>query len=145
MTEFDRLARAISACRLCEDRFAQTPTGHAPRPSEAHPGSDEGRLADANRARAEKAEKKAQEKAQEKREKKFPSLAEVRDQVARYVVQKAQSEMIVGLREKAKVERFDKPVEPAPAPAATPDAAKPDAAKPDAAKPAAPAAPAPKK
>ncbi len=73
----------------------------------------------------------------EKREKKFPSLAEVRDQVQRYVVQKAQSDMIVGLREKAKVERFDKPVDPAPgaAPAATPDAAKP----------AAPATPAPKK
>ena len=70
----------------------------------------------------------------EKREKKFPSLAEVKDQVARYVVQKAQSDMIVGLREKAKVERFDKPVDPTP-----------PAASPDAAKPAAPAAPAPAK
>lgn len=58
---------------------------------------------------------------QEKREKKFPSLAEVRDQVARYVVQKAQSEEIVALREKAKVERFDKPADATPAPAgATP-------------------------
>lgn len=70
----------------------------------------------------------------EKREKKFPTLAEVRDQVARFVVQKAQSDMIVGLRDKAKVERFDKPVDPAPT-------AAPDAAKPDAAKPAAPATP----
>lgn len=70
----------------------------------------------------------------EKREKKFPSLAEVKDQVARYVVQKAQSDMIVGLREKAKIERFDKPVDPTP-----------PAAAPDAAKPAAPATPAPAK
>ena len=74
---------------------------------------------------------------QEKREKKFPSLAEVHDQVARYVVQKAQSELIVGLREKAKVERFDKPVEPTPAPT--------DAAKPDATPAPATPAPAPKK
>lgn len=47
-------------------------------------------------------------KVEEKREKKFPSLDEVREQVARYVVQKAQSELIVSLRDKAKVERFDK-------------------------------------
>ena len=58
---------------------------------------------------------------QEKREKKFPSLDEVRDQVSRYVVQKAQSEQIVALREKAKIERFDKAADVTPAPAgATP-------------------------
>jgi uracil-DNA glycosylase len=32
MTEFDRLAHAIGACRQCADRFAATPTGHDPRP-----------------------------------------------------------------------------------------------------------------
>ena len=56
-------------------------------------------------------------KVEDKREKKFPSLDEVRDQVARYVVQKAQSEMIVKLRDTAKVERMDKPEPAAAAPA----------------------------
>ncbi len=48
---------------------------------------------------------------EEKREKKFPSLAEVRDQVARYVVQKAQSDLIVQLRDGGKIERTDKPAD----------------------------------
>ena len=54
-------------------------------------------------------------KVEEKREKKFPSLDEVRDQVSRYVVQKAQSEMIVKLRDSAKIERTEKPADVAPA------------------------------
>ena len=51
-------AHALVAAQQAKHGETVTPTGHAPR------------LADANRARAEKAEKKAQEKAQEKREKK---------------------------------------------------------------------------
>ena len=47
----------------------------------------------------------------EKREKKFPALDEVRDQVARYVVQKAQSELITKLRDTGKVERTEKPAD----------------------------------
>lgn len=47
-----------------------------------------------------------------KREKPFPSLDEVKDQVSRYVVQKAQSELVASLRKDAKIER----TEPAPDP-----------------------------
>ncbi|VFU09860.1 peptidylprolyl isomerase [Methylocella tundrae] len=67
-----------------------------------------------------------------KREKPFPSFDEVKEQVSRYVVQKAQSELVAELRKGAKIER----TEAAPT---DPDAAKPDGA---AATPA-PAAPAP--
>jgi peptidyl-prolyl cis-trans isomerase C len=49
-----------------------------------------------------------------------PPLDQVRDQVSRYVVQKAQSELVLKLRENAKIERADQPA----------DAAKP-AAKPE--------------
>jgi peptidyl-prolyl cis-trans isomerase C len=57
-------------------------------------------------------------KLEERREKPFPPLAEVREQVERYVVQKAQSELILALRAAAKIER-----EPlANAPAANPAA-----------------------
>lgn len=69
-------------------------------------------------------------KVEEKREKKFPALAEVRDQVARYVAQKAQSEAIVKLREEAKIERTDAPADAAKGDAAKGDAAT-GAAKPD--------------
>ncbi|WP_036263673.1 peptidylprolyl isomerase [Methylocapsa aurea] len=62
---------------------------------------------------------------EEKRQKTFPPLDEVKDQVSRYVVQKAQSEMVAQLRKTAKIER----TEPAP----------------EAAAPATPAAPAPAK
>jgi peptidyl-prolyl cis-trans isomerase C len=66
----------------------------------------------------------------ETRPKTFPPLDQVKDQVARYVVQKAQSELVVKLRDGAKIERTDQPA---------------DAAKdPKAAAPAAPAAPAAK-
>ena len=59
-------------------------------------------------------------KVEDKREKKFPTLAEVRDQVARYVVQKAQSEMIVKLRDGAKIERTDPPADATPPVASEP-------------------------
>jgi peptidyl-prolyl cis-trans isomerase C len=52
---------------------------------------------------------------EERRQKQFPGLDQVRDQVTRYVVQKSQSELILKLREEAKVERTepDKPADPA--------------------------------
>jgi peptidyl-prolyl cis-trans isomerase C len=43
----------------------------------------------------------------EKRPKTFPPLDQVRDQVARYVVQKAQSDVVQKLHETAKIERTD--------------------------------------
>ena len=52
------------------------------------------------------------------RKKQFPPLDQVKDQVTRYVVQKSQSELILKLREAAKVERTE-PEKPADA-AATP-------------------------
>lgn len=58
----------------------------------------------------------------EKRPKVFPPLDQVKDQVARYVVQKAQSELVMKLRDGAKIERADQPTE-APKAAETP---KPD-------------------
>jgi peptidyl-prolyl cis-trans isomerase C len=73
---------------------------------------------------------------EERRQKQFPPLDQVRDQVTRYVVQKSQSELILKLREAAKVERTEpeKPAEPAPGAAASPP--------PDTKTPANPAAPA---
>lgn len=53
-------------------------------------------------------------KVEEKRVKPFPALEQVKDQVAKYVLQKAQSDMIVKLRGEAKIER----TQPAPAEAA---------------------------
>jgi peptidyl-prolyl cis-trans isomerase C len=55
---------------------------------------------------------------EERRQKQFPSLDQVRDQVTRYVVQKSQSELILKLREEAKVERTEpeEPADAAPAP-----------------------------
>jgi peptidyl-prolyl cis-trans isomerase C len=53
----------------------------------------------------------------EKRQHPFPPLAEVKDQLERFVAQKAQSEAIVKLREAAKITRTDDPA-PAAAPAA---------------------------
>ena len=64
-------------------------------------------------------------KVEGERESKFPPFDKVKDQLERYVVQKAQAQLIAELRKGAKVERFDTPAV---------------AAKPDAAKPAAPAA-----
>ncbi|PWB84272.1 MAG: peptidylprolyl isomerase [Methylocystaceae bacterium] len=65
-------------------------------------------------------------KLDEKRPKTFPPLDQVRDQVARYVVQKAQSDLIAKLRETAKIERTDAP--PAAGDAKAP--AKPEDKKP---------------
>jgi peptidyl-prolyl cis-trans isomerase C len=48
----------------------------------------------------------------------------VKDQAARYVIQKAQSDLIVKLHEGVKIERTDAPAKPAD-PAAPADAAKP--------------------
>jgi peptidyl-prolyl cis-trans isomerase C len=71
-------------------------------------------------------------KVEERRTKPFPTFDQVKDQVLRYVVQKAQTELITKLRGGAKIVR----TEPEPAPAA-PEAPKPqapaEAPKPDAA------------
>ena len=79
-------------------------------------------------------------KVEEKRVKSFPPFDQVKEQAARYVAQKAQSELIASLRETAKVERFDDQGKPVAAPAA---GAAPAAAAPATPAPAA-AAPAPK-
>jgi peptidyl-prolyl cis-trans isomerase C len=68
-------------------------------------------------------------KLEDKRPKAFPPFEAVKDQVARYVIQKAQSDEIMKLREASKIERTEPVVPAAPA---TPDAG---------AAPAAPAAP----
>ncbi len=62
-------------------------------------------------------------KLDETRPKTFPPLDQIKDQVARYVVQKAQSELVMKLREGAKIERTDQPADAkaaTPAPAAAP-------------------------
>ncbi|GAC1556223.1 MAG: peptidylprolyl isomerase [Beijerinckiaceae bacterium] len=61
---------------------------------------------------------------EERRQKQFPPLDQVKDQVTRYVVQKSQSELILKLREEAKVERAEpeKAAVPLPGTAATPAA-----------------------
>jgi peptidyl-prolyl cis-trans isomerase C len=64
-------------------------------------------------------------KVEDKRTKPLPSFEDVRPQIDQYLIRKAQQDLIVGLRDKAKVERLDKPAEaPAPAPA------KPEATEP---------------
>jgi peptidyl-prolyl cis-trans isomerase C len=63
-------------------------------------------------------------KVEEKRMKSFPPFEQVKDQAARFVVQKAQSDLIVKLHDGVKIERTEP--EPKPAdPAAPADAAKP--------------------
>ena len=64
-------------------------------------------------------------KVEEKRMKTFPNFEQVKDQAARYVVQKAQAELIGKLHEGAKIER----TEPEPKPAGPADAGKPADAK----------------
>jgi peptidyl-prolyl cis-trans isomerase C len=73
-------------------------------------------------------------KVEGKRMKTFPTFEQIKDQAARYVVQKAQSDLIAKLHEGAKIEITEP--EPAPAAAAKPgETAKPaDAGKADAAK-----------
>ncbi len=52
----------------------------------------------------------------DKREKTFPPLDQVKDQVTRYVVQKAQSALVADLRKGAKIEKTEPPAPPAPPP-----------------------------
>lgn len=70
-------------------------------------------------------------KVEEKRQTSFPPYDEVKDQVSRYVVQKAQSELVAQLRKTSKIERKE------PAPEAAKDAGKAGAASPAPASPAA--------
>ena len=65
-------------------------------------------------------------KVEEKRSRKAPEFEQVRGQIETYVTRKAQADYVAKLRETAKVERMDKPAEPAAKPA---EPAKPDAAK----------------
>lgn len=51
----------------------------------------------------------------DKREKAFPPFDQVKDQVSRYVVQKAQSALVAELRKGAKIERTEPPPAPLPA------------------------------
>jgi peptidyl-prolyl cis-trans isomerase C len=67
-------------------------------------------------------------KVEEKRNRQAPPIDQVKGQIETYVTRKAQADYVAKLRETAKVERLDKPAEPA--------------AKPEAAKDPAPAAPA---
>jgi peptidyl-prolyl cis-trans isomerase C len=82
-------------------------------------------------------------KVEGKRMKTFPTFDQVKDQAARYVVQKAQSDLILKLHDGVKIERTEVAAKPAdPAAPAAPGASAAPAAPADAAKPAAPAAPA---
>jgi peptidyl-prolyl cis-trans isomerase C len=56
---------------------------------------------------------------EDKRTKPLPDFAAVKPQIDQYLERKAQQDLVLALREKAKVERLDKPAVPAP------DAAKP--------------------
>jgi len=64
-------------------------------------------------------------KLEDKRSKPLPSFDEVKPQIDQYLVRKAQQDIIVALREKAKVERLDKPAAPAAPAPATPAPAEP--------------------
>ena len=52
-------------------------------------------------------------KVEDKRAKAPPKFEEIKPQIERYVVGKAQSEMVIKLRAEAKIERLDKPAAPA--------------------------------
>jgi len=72
-------------------------------------------------------------KVEEKRTRQAPAFDQVKGQIETYVTRKAQADYVAKLREAAKVERMDKPAEPAAKPDAKTDAktdAKPEAAKP---------------
>src|SRR3954469_12952509 len=68
-------------------------------------------------------------KVEEKRSRQAPAFDQVKGQIETYVTRKAQADYVAKLREAAKVERMDKPAEPAAKPDVKTDA-KPDAAKP---------------
>ena len=61
-------------------------------------------------------------KLEDKRTKPLPDFAAVKPQIDQYLERKAQQDLVLSMREKAKVERLDKPAAPA---APAPDAAKP--------------------
>ena len=62
-------------------------------------------------------------KVEERRMRTFPPFDQVKDQAARYVAQKAQSDLIAALHEGVKIERMDEP--PAPAAGRLADPASP--------------------
>jgi peptidyl-prolyl cis-trans isomerase C len=66
-------------------------------------------------------------KVEDKRTKPLPTFEEVKPQVEQYLTRKTQSDLILALRSKGKVERLDKPATPAadPAKPADPKAAEP--------------------
>jgi peptidyl-prolyl cis-trans isomerase C len=68
-------------------------------------------------------------KVEEKRNRKAPDFDQVKAQIETYVARKAQADYVTKLREAAKVERMDKPEEPAAKSMAKPDAMKPADAK----------------
>jgi peptidyl-prolyl cis-trans isomerase C len=68
-------------------------------------------------------------KVEEKRNRQAPPIDQVKGQIETYVTRKAQADYVSKLREAAKVERLDKPAEPAAKPDAKPEATK-DAPKP---------------
>src|SRR3984957_2124761 len=67
-------------------------------------------------------------KVEEKRNRKAPDFEQVKPQIETYVTRKAQAEYVAKLRETAKVERMDKPADPAPKPDA-PETATPAESK----------------
>lgn len=50
-------------------------------------------------------------KVEDKRQKPVPTFDEIKDQIKTFIVQKAQQEAVLKLREKAKIERLDKPAD----------------------------------
>src|SRR5215468_6307734 len=68
-------------------------------------------------------------KVEEKRNRQAPPIDQVKGQIETYVTRKAQAEFVSKLREAAKVERMDKPAEPAAKPEATKDVPKPSDSK----------------
>ena len=68
-------------------------------------------------------------KVEEKRNRKAPPIDQVKGQIETYVTRKAQADFVGKLREAAKVERMDKPAEPAAKPDAAKDAPKPSDSK----------------
>ena len=64
-------------------------------------------------------------KVEEKRSRQAPGFDQVKGQIETYVTRKAQADYVAKLREAAKVDRMDKPVEPAAKPDAKPEAKEP--------------------
>src|SRR6059058_896709 len=65
-------------------------------------------------------------KVEEKRNRQAPPMDQLKGQIETYVTRKAQADYVAKLREAAKVERMDKPAEPAAKPEAAKDAPKSD-------------------